>query len=291
MGETGEPREGPSPAAESVEAKGDELSDENVGDPADGAPEDKPAYPIESVDNALRLLMLFHDHEVIRVAEASEALGVARSTAHRILAMLQYRGFAVKDPSTKAYKAGSALRDIGLAAVRRMDLRSVTRPYLEGLRDEVGETAHLVVLQGTNVMFLDCAESSKALRVASRTGMTLPAHCTSVGKALLAELSTEHLRQLYPGNVLPGVTPNSVTSRVELEAELARTRQLGYSTNAGESELGVSSVGTVIPDAVRHPPFAAISIAAPTVRMDERRVRVVGELVRRTATAIGAALE
>lgn len=253
--------------------------------------ESKPAYPIESVDNALKLLLLFRDQETIRVSEASEALGVARSTAHRILAMLQYHGFAVQDPSTKAYKTGPALRDIGLAAIRRLDLRSVARPYLERLRDTVGETAHLVLLQGTNVMFLDCAESAKALRIVSRTGMTMPAHCTSVGKALLAELSTEQLRQLFPRNSLVGLTSCSITSRAMLEADLARIRELGYSTNREEGEVGVASVGAVVPDAHRHPPLAAISVAAPVVRMDEERMRQVAKAVRAVAAEIGAALE
>ena len=99
-----------------------------------------PAYPIESVDNALRLLLLLERDGRVRVSDAADALGVAPSTAHRLLAMLEHHGFARQEPSSRAYLPGPTLVRVGLSAVRDLDLRTVAHPYLEALRDETGET-------------------------------------------------------------------------------------------------------------------------------------------------------
>ncbi len=103
----------------------------------------KPAYPIASVDNALRLLMLLRKQTRVRLSEASEHLGVAHSTAHRLLAMLAYHGFVRQERDSRAYVAGPALVEIGLAAIRQMDIRLHARPVLEDLAARFAETAHL----------------------------------------------------------------------------------------------------------------------------------------------------
>jgi hypothetical protein len=149
---------------------------------------ERPAYPIASVDKALRLLMLFREQTRVRLSEASEHLGVAHSTAHRLLAMLAYHGFVRQERDSRAYVAGPALVEIGLAAIRQMDIRLHARPVLEDLAASFAETAHLAVLEGASVRYLDAVESSRALRVAARTGATLPANCTASGKAMLAVL-------------------------------------------------------------------------------------------------------
>ena len=132
----------------------------------------EPAYPIASVDNALRLLMLFRAEPRVRLSDASEHLGVAHSTAHRLMAMLAYHGFVRQEPDSRAYVAGPALVEIGLAAVRQLDIRRHARPVLESLASSLGETVHLAVLEGGNVRYLDAVESSRALRVggADRVG-------------------------------------------------------------------------------------------------------------------------
>ncbi len=91
----------------------------------------EPTYPIASVGNALRLLLLFRERKAIRLSDASDYLGVANSTAHRLLAMLVHREFVEQEPGQRTYIAGPALVEIGLAAVRGMDLRTSARPVLE----------------------------------------------------------------------------------------------------------------------------------------------------------------
>jgi IclR family transcriptional regulator, acetate operon repressor len=220
----------------------------------------------------------------VRVSEASAELGTAVSTAHRLLAMLAYRGFVVQDPDSKAYKAGPVLLRIGLSSVHGLDIRTLLRPYVEGLRDETGETVHAAVLQGDQVLYIDCAESPMALRVASRVGTLVLAHCTSIGKAWLACESDDFLRGLYPSPKLPGLTPSSITSRAALMTDLAEVRRVGYARNEGESEVGVGSVSCAVCD--RHgKPVAGISVAAPLARMTPGRWGELAEAVLRAGQA------
>ncbi|UNM13011.1 IclR family transcriptional regulator [Streptomyces formicae] len=206
-----------------------------------------------------------------------------QSTAHRLMAMLVYHGFVEQDPSSRLYRAGSALVGIGLAAVQRMDVRAVARPLLQSLAAETGATVHLGVSEGTQVRFVDGVESELALRVSNRTGRVLPAHTTSLGKAMLARLPREQVRALYPTEALTHVTAATTTRRSELIAKLERVRTCGYALNAGESEDGVGSVGVgSVGVAVVRPSGAlagGLSIGAPLSRIsDEKRERYLRPL-------------
>jgi len=254
------------------------------------AENDRPQYPIESVDNALRLLLMFRDRDRLRLVDASAALGVAHSTAHRLMAMLTYHGFVRREPDTKLYLAGPALLDVGLSVVRRMDIRTAARPIMETLAEEIGETVHLATLEGANVRFIDAVESPQALRVAARTGRVLPAHCTSVGKALLAHLDKAELRALYPGSKLVAQTSHSISRRRQLELALDELRERGYAVNEEESEEGVGSIGVAIlrPSGV---PVAGMSIAAPMSRFKpaqrEKMAAVALDAAERLAASVG----
>lgn len=228
----------------------------------------QPTYPIESVDNVLRLLLMVAERKQIRVSEAATDLGTAVSTAHRLLAMLVHHEFVSQDPESKAYRAGPALQRVGLLATRGMEVRNLVLPYLEQLRDEVGETAHGGVLQGDQMLFIACAESANALRVASRVGTQMWAHCTSIGKAWLACESDDFLRGLYPSPKLPALTDRSLTSRAALMGELAQVRRQGYARNIGESEPGVGSVSTAVRQRDGRP-VVSISVSVPLVRIPD----------------------
>lgn len=252
--------------------------------------EPTPNYPIASVDRALRLLLLFRNRRSVRLSEATAYLGVAHSTAHRLLAMLAYHGFVRQEHGTRAYVAGPAFVEVGLALVRSMDIRGHARPRLEELAAEFDETVHLAMLEGGRVRYLDAVESNKALRVAARTGLILPAHCSALGKSLLAELPPERLSELYPPETpLAGQTGRSITSPSLLREELEQVRARGYATNIEESEEGVASVAVAIRDPNRHA-VAGISIASPTRRVTARRRREMVRALAASAERIGATL-
>jgi len=224
-----------------------------------------PQYPIESVDNALRLLLLFAEQPAVRLTEASGYLGVASSTAHRLLAMLQYRGFVRQDPVSKAYAPGQALTVIAASINRRDDARMRARPVLQQLNVDLNETITLARLEGRQVSYIDSIEGARTVRVISRAGQMMPANCTSTGKAMLSALPEEELRRLFPDERLKTMTLRSIATRTELEAELQRIRRRGYASSTEESEEGVASVAVAVP--AHGGPQYAINVSVPLHRM------------------------
>ncbi|MGP4043712.1 IclR family transcriptional regulator [Streptomyces sp. 2A115] len=229
---------------------------------ADRSP--SPSYPVSAAGNALRVVRLLHELDELRVMDVADRLGVARSTAHRVLAMLVFEGFATQDRH-KVYRPGPALQAIrGSRAAPPPDLITIAHPHLRRLADAVRETTHLMVLDGNGIRFLDGVEGPQALRVSYRTGTFLPAHTTSGGKALLATLPADRLRALYP-NGLPEDRARTPKNFESLMNELVTVRRHGYAINLQESERGVHAVGACVRDRTGTA-VAAVAVAAPSVR-------------------------
>lgn len=245
-----------------------------------------PRYPIESVDNALKLVLLLGERPEIRMSEASRYLDVASSTAHRLLAMLQYRGFVRQDPVSKAYRPGPALTGVAFSIFGRLNIQGIATPVMRDLSDRLRESVHVGMLDGAGVRFIAAVEGPTAVRVASRLGRTMPAHCTSTGKAMLAQLPESELRRLLPDEQLERITPHSIGSRSQLERELSRVRKQGYATNREESEEGVASVAVPIP--TRAPGLRlALNAAAPQHRLTKSQYASVAAPLIKAAKEIG----
>ena len=240
----------------------------------------KPPYAIESVDNALRILQMLRDSGQVRVSDVAAELGVARSTAHRLLAMLVYRDFAVQTED-RSYRPGLAVSAEPLRAEPTLRLRQVMRPHMEALRDQVAETINLVVRLGTQTRFLHTVESAHILRVGDRQGTILPAWKTSGGKVLLAELPDAQLTALLRG--ASGRPPEGLTAaeRRSLVTQLRLVRDQGYAENIEESESGVCAIGVCVRDRLGDP-VAALSVSAPSVRYTPDRSRVFLRELRTT---------
>jgi IclR family acetate operon transcriptional repressor len=220
---------------------------------------------LTSVDNALCLLQLVAERQALRVSEAADLLGVARSTAHRLLSALRRRDFLMQDKPNGVYRPGPALHAIGMAAISRIDIRRIAQPVLEQLRDQTRETTSLAILEGTMSRFIECYEGLSAVRVGSRTGIVRYAHASAIGKAMLAALPDAELSRRYPDEELPAATPFSITTRHQLMLELAQVRRQGYALNWEESSDGVSAVAVAVLDAAGAP-LAAVSVAVPSMR-------------------------
>jgi IclR family acetate operon transcriptional repressor len=248
---------------------------------------DKPRYPIGSVDRVLQLLLLFRHRPTIRVADAAAELGVAASTAHRLLAMLQVHGFIAQDHKTRQYVPGPAIIELGNAVHRHGDLTELGQGAAEELQARVLETANVSVLQHTSVVFIAGSECEQALRIANQTGRRIAAFHSAPGKVMLAGLPIERLRSLYPDDELTDPFNGVTMRRVALEAELVEVRSLGYATN---DVPNTSAVGEFLSMAVavhRNGEIVmALSVAAPAQRaMDSWRKLAVTEL-KRTAKAL-----
>lgn len=220
----------------------------------------------------------------LTVSEVAERLGVARSTAHRLLAMLVYRDFAVQDDS-RVYRAGPVLELAVHSQSRVSSLRAAALPHLRRLVDLLDETVNLAIRTGDTVRFIASAECRQALRVGSREGMVFPAHRTTAGLLLLAELSGSDLSEVYAAERYrdrPGERPDIAS----LRPELVRIRRKGFAVNRERSERGLVAVGVVVRRA-DGAPQAGLSVSMPSVRYDPHRL---GSLVA-TLSAAARGLE
>jgi DNA-binding IclR family transcriptional regulator len=242
------------------------------------------SYPVTSAGNVLRLLRLLRENGELRVAEAASTLGVAPSTAHRLLSVLRQHEFAVQDRH-HVYLPGPALSAIQVTATRP-DLRAVIHRCLRDLVQRCQETAHFVTLEGNGARFLDGVEGSRSLRCGTRIGLLMPAHMTSGGKALLAELAADELHRLYPRG-LPRADTRAITHMSALLRELALVRSRGYATNHEESEPGIMAVGRCVRDRDGRA-IGALVVAVPSVRCDDGGLDRLAADLRAAADGITA---
>ena len=189
------------------------------------------------------------------------------------------------------YLIGSELLRVAFDFHDRVDLRVILRPVLIRLRDELNETVHLGLLQGGDVVYLDKLESTHPITLASTVGGRIPAHCTAVGKALLAWTFPEEsqLRAwIAEQGTLVSRTAHSITSADALVRETERIRADGYAKDMEESEVGVRCLAApIFLGSAR--PRAAVSVSAPRERLSASRVRVVLPLLTSLAAAAGGA--
>lgn len=227
----------------------------------------QPSYPIESVDNALALLELLRDFGTLRLSDAAMELGISRSTAHRLLAMLVYRGFAEQDAAHR-YVPGPALGVAPAGMSWTAELRRRVLPHLQVLSDELDETVNLMVRAGTQVRFLATIQGSRPLRVGDRQGEVMPAHAASAGKAMLARLESGEVRDLYLRDAQVSGTRFSESWFAELEEELSTARRRGFCVNLEETEVGTNALGVAITDGAGAA-VAGLSVSIPPVRFRE----------------------
>lgn len=220
-----------------------------------------PPYPIQSVDYALQLLLILKRDGLLRVSDAAAELGVARSTAHRLISMLRFRGF-VEQARDRTYRAGSAFADLGGGPSSATALLGIARPHLVRLTDKVGETSNLMIRTGAEIQFIDSVESKNALRIGSRAGVRIAARLTSGGKVLLADLPFDEVTLLHP---------ELTDDLAGLKRMLSVTRRQGFGTNFQESERGVIALGMAV-RGIAGAAIAAVTVSAPTVRFNRSQI-------------------
>jgi DNA-binding IclR family transcriptional regulator len=222
------------------------------------------------------------------LGELATELDLSKSTVLRLAAPLIEENLLARDPETGGFRLGHGALRLGQAYLSRLDLRRVAAPECQALARTAGQTAHLVVYEAPFVVYLDKVENETTVRMASRIGSRAPAHCTGVGKAILAWLPAAAVAELVAGG-LPAVTANTITDPDRLRAELARIRDRGYAIDDRENEPEVRCVAAPIFDhtgAVA----AALSVSGLASRMTVARVRELGPVVAATAGRISREL-
>jgi DNA-binding IclR family transcriptional regulator len=224
---------------------------------------------------------------VLGVSELSRRLGLGKSTVHRILTTLAADGY-VERTADDRYRLSLKMYEIGQQVAASTELRTLVHPALERLRNESGETAHLAVLSGTDVVYVDRLESPQMLRLMTRVGRRRAAHATSSGKVLLAFGAPDDLDRVI-AHGLPRLGPRTITMPNLLEQALAGVRRQGYAVSVEESAPGVVSVAAPVLDGSGEC-VAAMSVAGPITRMPPDHLdRFVRAVLAATASIPGTA--
>lgn len=221
---------------------------------------------MKSIEKAMDLLeFLSVNEQEAGITEISERLHMGISTVHRIITSLKSRGYVIQNQQTTKYRLGIKLFELGCAVQSTKRLIEISKPYLRQLSQSTNETANLVILEGKEVIYLDTIESPEILRTEIMVGTRTPAHCTALGKVLLAFISDQEFESLYKSKEpLPSLTSNSITSLEELKKHLKKIRIQGYAVDREEYKTDINCLG--VPIINGNEAIAAISITGPASR-------------------------
>jgi IclR family transcriptional regulator, acetate operon repressor len=248
----------------------------------DSVKQDGPA--IQSVDRSLAILEHLSQGSQ-SVTELARALAIHKSTAFRLLATLEARGFVTQEGERGKYRLGMTLVRLAASVTADLDLVRLARPICELLSETAQETVNLAVLEGNEVINLDQVIGSSAVVSVNWVGKRSPLGCTSTGKVLLAFLpdTKKYLKNLEP------CTEHSITQAETLEQQLEDIRHYGYGFTIEELELGLSAVASPIWSA-KNEVNAAVCISGPSYRITEERIPELGELTKKAGLEISEKL-
>ncbi|MCM2250762.1 MAG: IclR family transcriptional regulator [Ramlibacter sp.] len=233
-------------------------------------------YTVDSVDEALGLLMVVARHPGLGVTELSKKSGITKPRAFRLLSTLEERGFVQRQQGTANYQLGSASLVLGLTALDQVSLVRQGSKYLDSLVQRFNENVQLRVLDGKESLCVARRDSSHALRIHLPIGSKRPLHAGASGKVLLA-FADESFQEKILSMPLSGYTRSTVTSAARLAEELARVRAEGVATSAGEFADGVVSVAVPVWDGSGKV-VAALGMSVPVARAPDGGERFVPEL-------------
>ncbi len=250
----------------------------------------KSPYQVQVLDRALAILdELSAEGPDLSLGEISEKLQLHKSTAHRLIMVLERHKLIERNSVNGRYRLGLKLFELGTRAVSQLDLRERARPFLERLVLETSETVHLCILDDSEVVYLDKVEPSRSVRMATSVGRRNPAHCTAVGKAIMAYLPDAKVEAIVRKEGMRPMTSNTITSLLELKRELGAIRERGYAIDNEEIEEGVRCVGCVVRN-FSGEPVAAISISGPAFRVTPVKVPVLAGAVVAAAQGLSEEL-
>ncbi|HEY6871809.1 MAG TPA: IclR family transcriptional regulator [Geobacteraceae bacterium] len=255
------------------------------------AKKDKSDYIVYTVLHALDILEQFHgDVDELGVTELSKRLRLHKNNVFRLLATLESRNYIEQNKHTENYRLGLKNLELGQTVIKQMGLLRRSRPVLESLARSCNETCYVAVLRDAHVIFLDAAETSLPVRVASRLAARLPLHCTAAGKVLLADDIAQGEQRSFAIGELGRHTPKTITDRHEFDKELEKVAARGYAVEDEELDLEVRGVAAPIRDYTGSV-VGALSVCGPAMRLSPARMHdELAPMVERAAEDISLRL-
>jgi DNA-binding IclR family transcriptional regulator len=228
--------------------------------------EEKPSMPdspylIEALARGLEILNLFSkEHRTLTMTEVVQLTGYNKATVYRVLSTLESLGYLERDLNSKRYRPGLKVLALGFSAINQFDVRQVAHPYLQDIVQELELTASLGILDNLSVVYIDRIRSRAVVGVLLGLGGRIPAHCSSMGKALLAHLHPEELRARLLNVSFEPCTARSISTVEQLWVELDQVQRTGYAINDGELNSGLRAIAAPIFDVHRRV-VAAVNVS------------------------------
>jgi DNA-binding IclR family transcriptional regulator len=245
---------------------------------------------VQSVDRALSILELISNYnEGLGITEISEKVELHKSTVHRLLGTLIYKGFVEQDLITNKYRISLKLYELGTKRIEDLDILKISKPYTKKLMEELNEVVHLVIRDENDIVYIDKVEADNTIRMASTIGRRSPLYCTSVGKAILAFMDDKEVEEIWKNSNIQKLTENTITGFEEFKKELSKIKEQGYAEDDEENELGVRCIGAPV---FNHngEVEGAISISGPTIRVTKEKVGEVAEALKKYSSMISKGL-
>jgi len=247
----------------------------------------------QSLERGLAILSAFRSGRPdLGISDLAREVGLGRSTTHRYVSTLAALGYLQQDRTSRKYRLGPRVLDLGFSAINSMELRELAAPHLQQLSDDTGFTVNMAILDGVDIVYVERCRSSRAAQreidLNLHVGSRMPAYCTSMGKVLLAFLEPEERERLIDRSTLQRRGPNTLTTRKVLRAELDHVRHEGFAINNEELAYGLRSIAAPVRQA-DGAVAAAVNLAVHSsmVSMQELVARLTPALLR-TAAEISA---
>lgn len=254
---------------------------------ADGVRPSAPAA-VQSVDRAISVLEILARRGDAGVTEIALELGVHKSTAFRLVSVLEARGLVDQNSERGKYRLGLGVLRLAGATAARFEVTQQARPVIEALARDLDETINIAILSGHDALYLDQVAGTSALQLHNWVGRRIPLHCTSNGKALIAYLPDRRQRELLE-EPLPRFTETTITDVDEVLRELAVVREQGFATAFEEFELGLVAVASPVRD-LSGTVVASLSASGPVFRLPRARLPELGAAVLAAAGEVSRRL-
>ena len=232
----------------------------------------KNANPIQVAGKLFSVIELLAMRGSLSLMEISSTLDINKSTAHRLLASLQYMGYVHQHFENGKYGLTYKIVELSSHILERIDIVQEVRPFLQKLMQQSGETVHFVKLIGANAVYLDKVQNpNNTVQMVSRIGSQIPFYCSGVGKAIASMLPESEVYSLWNQSNILKKTPYTITDYNEFLFTLQKIRQKGYALDNEENETGIRCIAVAfdLPGQNQH---FAFSISAPVNRMDNSRI-------------------
>jgi IclR family transcriptional regulator, KDG regulon repressor len=241
---------------------------------------------IASVQNAMNVLDLFNGNfSELGNGEIAKKLNMNPATVAGLVYTLKATKYLDQNPENRKYRLGVKILDRASVLLNQLDLRKISAPYLEELRDWCGESVNLGILDQDTVVYIERLFGHHALGIRTELGKRSPLHSTALGKAILSHLTDQERDTILEGYQFSPITPYTITDKKKFFEDLDTTRNRGYSIDDQENELGGRCIGVAILNHQKYP-IAAISISTPIQRFSLDQVPDYSQKLRLTGESI-----